>query len=140
MDVVNTLLMNHVNLYVNFSTICVSLIVDFLTLTIFIDWSIIVIASGDERSASSSAKVSPSMVLTWEKILKELRMWYHFHWSTKLYETISIARYHIIINERTTILNESCNRIGQVFNWPIRNWASKLSEPWIFHEWEACQF
>lgn len=37
--------------------------------------------------------------------------------------------YHIIINKRTTVLDEPHNWQCQVFCWSMRNWTTKLGKP-----------
>lgn len=95
--------------------------------TIFIDGSIIVVASGNEQARRIPTKICSSMVLKnkWNLHLTHCN-------------TINIAptnkneeksTYHIIIKERTIILYESNNWKCQIFGRPIRNWTTKLSIP-----------
>lgn len=47
---------------------------------------------------------------------------------SKTKETRKII-YHVIINKRTTVLYEPCNRVCYVFGWSMRNRPTKVCKP-----------
>lgn len=104
--------------------------------TIFINWSIIIIAGCDEGTSSCTPKISSSMVLQCvskdERYISESILWRglrSLRWKGNL-----VKSNHVIIDKWTTLLYKACHSECQVFNWSVMDRAPKFRKPIVVTE------